>query len=247
MLSESVVDYIATDEKRQVIPWVRVAYPNGDTVVYTDEYEDIPEVVEGPDGNVRRFDCMDCHNRPSHKFSPPATAINLAMSTGRIATDLPYLRYQGVELLNASYEVKDQALAAIDKGLHEYYAEDYPEVAANRAKDIDRAVATLQQIYSENFFPEMKTDYRVRENNLSHFVNDACFRCHQESMVSDDGQPMSTDCKTCHLIVAQGPSDQIQDLEMMDLAGLEFQHPEDIDEAWKEARCTDCHDPESGY
>jgi len=92
----------------------------------------------------------------------------------------------------------------------------------------------------------MKTDYRVRENNLSHFVNDGCFRCHQTSMVNEAGESIAYDCKTCHVIVAQGASKEISEL-YMNLAGLEFQHPEDIDEMWKEGKCTDCHDSESGY
>jgi hypothetical protein len=92
----------------------------------------------------------------------------------------------------------------------------------------------------------MKTDYRARENNLSHFVNDGCFRCHDGSKVSDDGRVLSHDCSTCHLIVAQGPSENIEDLEN-NIAGLEFVHPEEIDEAWREMKCTGCHTPDTGY
>jgi hypothetical protein len=38
----------------------------------------------------------------------------------------------------------------------------------------------------------------------------------------------------------------VSDLEM-NLAGLEFTHPEDIDEMWRDMKCTECHTPESGY
>ena len=38
------------------------------------------------------------------------------------------------------------------------------------------------------------------------------------------------------------PSDDIDRRRL-----LEFEHPEDIDEMWKEMKCTECHDPESGY
>jgi hypothetical protein len=92
----------------------------------------------------------------------------------------------------------------------------------------------------------MKTDYRARENNLSHFVNDGCFRCHNESMVNEEGEHLAYGCRTCHLIAAQGPSESVQDLEMS-LDGLEFHHPEDIGEAWREFKCTECHTPEDGY
>jgi hypothetical protein len=48
------------------------------------------------------------------------------------------------------------------------------------------------------------------------------------------------------VIVAQGPSEEVSELEM-DLAGLEFKHPEDIDQMWRDMKCTECHTPESGY
>jgi hypothetical protein len=43
----------------------------------------------------------------------------------------------------------------------------------------------------------------------------------------------------CHIINAQGPPDDL----MISKVGepLEFVHPEDIDEVWKESLCTDCH------
>jgi hypothetical protein len=111
---------------------------------------------------------------------------------------------------------------------------------------VDNSVGVLQSIYSRNFFPEMKTDYRDRENNLSHFVNDGCFRCHDGYKQDSEGNKISYDCNTCHLIVVQGPSENPDDLAN-DLTGLDFIHPEDIDEMWKEMKCTECHDPESGY
>ena len=117
---------------------------------------------------------------------------------------------------------------------------------SENGNDIERAANILLKVYNENFFPEMKTDYRVRENNLSHFVNDGCFRCHDGLMESEDGATLSNGCTTCHLIVSQGPSEHIGDLES-NLAGLEFKHPEDIDEVWREFKCTECHTPESGY
>ena len=104
----------------------------------------------------------------------------------------------------------------------------------------------MWDIYGQNFFPDMRTDYRVRENHLSHFVNDGCFRCHDGVKENVRGETISNKCNTCHLIVAQGPSDNVEDL-VNNIAGLEFQHPEDIDKAWEEMMCTECHTPESGY
>lgn len=245
MIGSNKVEYIATDEKRQNIPWVRLINATGDTTIYTDPGADIPD-LDDPEVEVRKFDCMDCHNRPSHLFRPPAVALNLALSTRQMSRDLPYIRSVGLDLLNAEYENREQAVEALSSDLMEYYLDKYPELADSLKDDIETAAGVLQNIYNINFFPEMNTDYRARENNLSHFVNDGCFRCHDGVKEDAEGNTISYGCQTCHLIVAQGPSEDPDALDSK-LTGLEFVHPEDIDQAWKEMKCTECHDPDSGY
>jgi hypothetical protein len=244
MLGANKVEYIATDPKRQEIPWVRLTKGDGSVVVYKDPDVPAPDLND-PKTEIRQFDCMDCHNRPSHKFLAPATALNLALSTRNISPSLPFIRQEGLDLLNAAYTTRDQAEKAISSGMAEYYEKNYPTVAAQSGAEIKQAVATLQRIYRENFFPEMKTDYRVRENNLSHFVNDGCFRCHDRKKVNEKGEEISSVCTTCHLIVAQGASEKQTDLAS-NISGLEFEHPGGGDD-WKENKCTSCHSPESGY
>jgi hypothetical protein len=246
MLNENKVEYIAVDEKRRTIAWVRTTNADGESTVY--QNGDVDDEV-GPEDSgveVRRFDCMDCHNRPSHIFLPPAVAINLALLGRTLSPELPFIRKVGLDLLNAEHSTREEAREAIRSGLPAYYAEQYPELARSMNQDIEKATETLLTIYQENFFPEMKTDYRARESHLSHFVNDGCFRCHNESMVDDSGNHLAYDCQTCHLIVAQGPSESVEELEM-NLAGLDFKHPEDIDEMWRDMKCTECHTPEAGY
>ena len=246
MLTANRVEYVAADEKRQVISWVRITDGDGNASIFRNtEMEEVPD-ADDSDVEVRQFDCMDCHNRPSHTFLPPATALNLALSTRRMSPELPDVRRVGLDLLNETYETREEAQVSIRNGLAAYYQKEHPGVTASKAREIDQATEALLSIYNDNFFPEMKTDYRARENNLSHFVNDGCFRCHHESMVNEDGEHLAYGCQTCHLIVAQGPSESVQDLEMS-LDGLEFRHPEDIDEAWRVFKCTECHTPEDGY
>ncbi|UCE25434.1 MAG: NapC/NirT family cytochrome c [Candidatus Zixiibacteriota bacterium] len=245
MIGSNTIYYVAADEKRQDIIWLRLVSADGDTVVYQDPDAEPPDFGD-PETEVRRFDCMDCHNRPSHSFLPPAKGLNLALSTRQISPELSYIRQVGLDLLNAEYQDRREANEAISVGLTEYYQENYPDLVNDNGSDIDQATKVLLKVYNENFFPEMKTDYRVRENNLSHFVNDGCFRCHDGVMSSDKGEVLSNDCATCHLIVSQGPSENVSELES-DLGGLDFKHPEDIDEVWREFKCTECHTPESGY
>jgi hypothetical protein len=246
MLGENAVEYEAADFKRQTINWVQATKRDGTVTVYRNENAEVESGPHNPAGEVRKFDCMDCHNRPSHIFLPPAISLNMALRARTISPDLPYVREVSLDLLNADYQDREEAQKAIAGGLHDFYAEEYPEVAVERQQDIESATDTVSRIYSENFFPEMRTDYRARETNLSHFVNDGCFRCHNDSMVDDQGNSLKNECNTCHLIVAQGPSESIAELET-DLTGLEFEHPEDIDEAWREELCTECHTPEDGY
>jgi hypothetical protein len=245
MLNQNKVEYIATDEKRHNIVWIRMTGIDGKVTIYREPSAEMPDTTD-PHVEIRRFDCMDCHNRPSHSFLPPAKGVNLALSTRRISPKLPYIRKVGLELLNAEYQTKEQARQEIEHGVWTYYRENYQNLAVEKKEFIEQAVNALQVIYSENFFPEMKTDYRARENHLSHFVNDGCFRCHDGVKENVTGEKISNGCRTCHLIVAQGASDKLENL-VSSIAGLEFQHPEDIDEAWKEYKCTECHTPESGY
>ena len=239
------IKYVAEDYQRQEINWVQVVKDNGDTLIYRMPDTEEPE-FDNPETDVRRFDCMDCHNRPSHSFNPPAKLINLALATRNISPELPSVREKGLEILNAEYETKDQAVQTIAADFNAFYNDEYPEVAKGKSAEIKQAIAELQTIYQQNFFPEMKTDYRARTNNLSHFVNDGCFRCHNGEMENQHGEKLTNDCTTCHLIVAQGPSEDVEQLES-NINGVEFQHPEDIDGAWKEYKCTECHTPESGY
>jgi cytochrome c2 len=92
----------------------------------------------------------------------------------------------------------------------------------------------------------MKTDFRTRINNLSHFTDLGCFRCHNGKLVNNKGERLEKDCTNCHLIVAQGPSADLDDLQG-DIRGLEFEHPVEIGEAWKQLDCTTCHTHSSGY
>ncbi|MCK4572739.1 MAG: NapC/NirT family cytochrome c, partial [candidate division Zixibacteria bacterium] len=139
MIGSNRIEYVAADAKRQEINWVRMIGPDGDTTVYQDPDEDPPD-FDDPTTEIRRFDCMDCHNRPSHNFLAPATGMNLALSTGKISTDLKYIREVGLELLNAEYETREEANEAIRTGLADYYRDEYPDLFAGSKEKIDEAV-----------------------------------------------------------------------------------------------------------
>jgi hypothetical protein len=245
MLAGKTIEYLAVDEKRQDIPWVRVVRDDGSVSTYADPNASYPDPADSAT-EIRGFDCIDCHNRPSHQFLPPAVAINSEIAAGTISGDLPYVRRVGLELLNSVYETQDEAEEAIRSTLSAYYQETYPDRVDELENDIAAAADTLVEIYRGNFFPEMKTDYRAHLDNVSHFVNDGCFRCHGTDMVDEAGTTITGDCTACHTIVAQGPSEDVDSLEQ-DLAGLEFVHPVDIGRQWEEINCSGCHTASEGY
>jgi nitrate/TMAO reductase-like tetraheme cytochrome c subunit len=248
MIGGNTIEYAATDRERQEIAYVRRTDQFGNVSEYFAPESPVSSVeeLEDADLDLRRFDCIDCHNRPSHHFLPPATAMNLQMSKGNISAALPFVRKVGLELLNAPYETREEANEAIATGLDDYYRVEYPDQHDELAAEIQRASESLLSIYNENFFPEMRTDYRVRTNNLSHFVNDGCFRCHFSELETAQGVRISSGCESCHAVVAQGPSVDLSALET-DLNGLDFRHPVDVGGVWERVPCTGCHTPAQGY
>jgi len=225
------IEYIATDEARQKVPWVRVTDRDGRVTVYQAKENALkPEQVAK--AAPRRMDCIDCHNRPSHIYRAPARAVNTAMAAGRIPQSLPSIKKNAVELLTASYATTEEALRKIAGTLPEQYKKHAD------AGQVRQAVAEVQKIYEENFFPEMKVDWRQYPNNIGHTIFPGCYRCHDGQHVATDGKAIRHDCNLCHIILAQGPPSQ---LDKLSVKGHEFQHPSDIGDLWKETNCADCH------
>ncbi len=225
------VEYIHTDTARQVIPWVRLTSPDGQVTVFQSTSDSLtPAHMDSAE--IRRMDCIDCHNRPSHVYNAPGRAVNVAMSTGRISPSLPSVKKTAVELLTAEYDSTSQALAAIAEGLAAQYRE-YADTAAVR-----QAVSAVQRIYQTNFFPEMKVNWKAYPTNLGHTIFPGCYRCHDGKHQSPDGRVISHDCTSCHVIIAQGSG---AEGETISPEGLEFQHPVDIGDMWKSVNCAVCH------
>ena len=191
----NVVEYIATDAKHQVIPWVRFTDRSGAVREY---------VVDGvtPDelarGERRRMDCMDCHNRPSHVIAAtPERAVNEAMANGLIPRTLPFIKREAVKALKETYPTQEEAAAGIARAIRGYYpsGSDGPDAA-----DLDRAVQAVIDVYKRNVFPEMKVGFGTYPNNIGHIDFPGCFRCHDEEHKTKDGRTIGQDCEACHTI-----------------------------------------------
>lgn len=220
---DNKIEYIATDDRRQVIPWVRVTDPNGVVTEYR-----VPKFTNDISGyEIRLMDCMDCHNRPSHRFRSPNDAVNFAMSIGKIDPSIPWVKSNVVAVLAAEYETEAEALENITTTLRAAYP-DHPQA--------EKVVAEALAIYQQNFFPEMKADWRAYPENTGHKDWSGCFRCHDDRHLSVETKKKipASDCQSCHTILAQGTGEQLHQISP---DGQEFQHPGDpVDGA-----CNDCH------
>ncbi len=192
------VEYIATDGRREVIPWVRVK----------DRFGSVREYIAAgvtPDqlarGERRRMDCMDCHNRPSHAMAmTPERAVNEFIAGGEIPKTLPFVRREAVKALKASYPSQDAAAEGIARALREFYRSQENTTYMSRRQDVEKAVQGTTNVYRRNVFPEMNVQFGTYPNNIGHMDSPGCFRCHDDNHKTKDGQKISQDCDACHKI-----------------------------------------------
>ena len=192
------VEYISTDDKRQVIPWVRVTDRSGNVREYTAAGTTPEQLAKG---DRRRMDCMDCHNRPSHPMSAtPERAINEVIARGDIPATLPFVRREAVRALKAAYETQTAADEGIPRALRDFYRTEQSAVYMSRRQDVEKAVQATIGVYRRNVFPEMHVGFGTYPANIGHMDFPGCFRCHDDNHKSKDGKTISQDCETCHKI-----------------------------------------------
>jgi len=195
------ISYLATDDRRQVIPKVTYVDDNGQTVEYiSSEVPLTPEVLARAE--TRQMDCMDCHNRPTHIFRMPERGVDEAIAAGRISPQLPYIKKKAVELLRADYSDRATAAARIAAGLTEFYRTSYPDTYKSHRPLVEMAVQSVQEIYARNVFPGMYISWGTYPDNVGHQDFLGCFRCHDGSHTSKDGRVITQECTACHTILA---------------------------------------------
>jgi hypothetical protein len=194
------IEYIATDDKRQVIPYIKLDDGKGHvTEFFADGVTDAAALK----GERRVLDCIDCHNRPSHTFAFSAErAVDDAMTAGGFDLKLPFIRREAVKVVKAGYPDKDAAFKGIQDGLTAYYRANHPSAA--RAS-VSQAVATAQHVFERNVFPTMNVGWGSYANNVGHSDPGpssfpGCFRCHDDSHKTRAGKVISQDCSLCHTL-----------------------------------------------
>jgi NapC/NirT cytochrome c family, N-terminal region len=191
-----------SDEKRETIYEVELHRADGTVSRF------MAEGAKPPAGAAWRvMDCVDCHNRPSHTFRLPEAEVDRAIVEGKIDRGLPFVHRESVRLLKVPYPSHEAARRAIADGLAAFYRQQYPQVATGKATAIRDAAAALDTIYRSNVFPSMKISWGAYPNHIGHENSPGCFRCHDDSHKTADGQTISQDCSTCHSLLAMQEED----------------------------------------
>jgi hypothetical protein len=190
------VEYIATDEHKQDIRWVRTTLPDGRTIEYSDVTSPLsPEEIESAEKKV--MDCVDCHNRVGHPFPPPENLIDEALASGALSQDLPYAKKEMLDVLSASYANQEEAMESVDVVRARYEAE-HPDVAASSADEIEQADQLAKQLLTQLVFEEPGVTWRDFYDNGKHKDFAGCFRCHDGKHLSESGESIRLHCNICH-------------------------------------------------
>jgi hypothetical protein len=246
MFIDNKVEYAAEDEQLQHIPWVKVTKSNGTVVEYqTTDHKVSAEDVAGMKHRV--MDCMDCHNRPSHNYEPPDTAVDKALLAGQIKLDLPFVKRAAVEALDRDYGNRTSAHNGLRKDFMGFYQEKYPALVQSRAADLEKAVETIIGIYDRTVFPDMKVSWKTYPINIGHRNWPGCFRCHDGKHKTASGEVLSNACTICHTMPVRGPQSGIGDSLAAPPDAAEKWHPWEMPEKHlavakhKELQCHQCH------
>ena len=187
----NTVEFVALDDQREQIPYVRLSTPDGEVREYFAEGTTSDDVNGRP---LRRMDCLDCHSRPAHSFAAsPEREVDAALGTGRIAASIPFVRRESVRTLSAEYPSRDVALAEIARSMREALAG-----GGSPSEDVQRAIDATQAIYRANVFPGMRVGWGTYVNQLGHVTSTGCFRCHDDSHTTLEGTAIRQDCELCH-------------------------------------------------
>jgi thiosulfate reductase cytochrome b subunit/nitrate/TMAO reductase-like tetraheme cytochrome c subunit len=232
------IHYLATDDKRQVIPYIHVvSKETGDTTIYYAEGSKITDEMIKPE-KLRKMDCIDCHNRPSHIYNIPYKEVNKYMSNDRIDKSLPFIKNLSVQILESYSINRENSNNEISGYINNFYKKYYPEVASSKQNEINASIKSINRIYLRNYFPEMKANWKHYPHNIGHLYTNGCFRCHDGKHVSKTGKVISHDCNVCHSIISQQTPNQPEISHGLD---LKFAHPGGDNLNIENRLCADCH------
>jgi len=242
MIIKNRVSYIATDRQKQEIPYLEVRDAQGNLEeTYTSlDYKGSKEQLATLPKDV--MDCMDCHNRPTHIYFPPDTAVDRAMTTGLIPRTLPWAKKVVVDALVREYPTAQKAHEGLTADIEGFYRQKYPTVFQARKADVDKTVAQAIAIFDRSVFPDMKVNWKTYTSNIGHRNWPGCFRCHDNRHVSKKGKVLSMGCTECHTMPERGP---LMPLGNVSTGSRVPWHPVELQGKHARILCNQCHS--AGY
>ena len=196
---KNIVRYRSVDDEREEMILVEIKQDDGNYKKF------VNKKLVGIDSdfkNTRELDCVDCHNRATHIYEDPESAIDHKIRTGLIDRSLPYIKREGFGSIVSSFTTHGTGDQVIKNRIESFYRKNYPNVLASMEEEIDKAISTLQEIYRTNIHFDMNVDWGAYPNYLGHSKNSGCFRCHNNDLVDESGIPIKNDCTLCHSILA---------------------------------------------
>ena len=203
------VTYQPADPKRNAVGRVTYRDDNGQLVEFNNPDVKIASEQKAS-GELRKMDCVDCHNRPTHAFEMPEQAADRIITEGALSRELPFARKIAVEILKKDYKDQAAASTAIPQAVAEFYQTNYPQVYAAKRNLVDAAGTAVKEAFLRNVSPEMKLTWGTHPNHIGHGGNDltgGCFRCHDGNHTTKEGRTITSSCDTCHTILAQDEKD----------------------------------------
>ena len=122
--------------------------------------------------------------------------------------DLPFYKRQAVAAIKGDYDSHAAGMAAVEAIVADFYASDYPELAAGDPELVARGAEWAAQAYGKTVFPAMDTNWETHPNNIGHDDFPGCWRCHDDEMSTSDGEhTIPMDCETCHIFLVEDSPD----------------------------------------
>lgn len=201
------VFYRAADRGRDIITEVRVVEKGKKDVVFERiqglDSQGFPQTGLVDGSLLRKMDCVDCHNRPTHIFLQPDEALDRKIAEDSIPRYLPFIKTQALKAITGDFPSVKVARVQISRQLQEWYRKNYPDLIQKNPGLLERAIQGTIEAYEENVFPEMKVTWGTYKNFLGHSDGSGCFRCHGKLRERKTKKVISSDCNLCHVVLAK--------------------------------------------
>ncbi|MGA8892313.1 MAG: NapC/NirT family cytochrome c [Anaeromyxobacteraceae bacterium] len=193
-----------SNPNRSEISTVEATWADGKTALF--RTKDSP-ATPPPPAAWRTMDCIDCHNRPTHRFRDAGQEVDQAILAHRIDVTLPWIKRESMKALRVAYPTHEAARDGITKQVTDFYRQLDPAGFAAREASVKAAAAALGDIYCWNVWPHMRITWGTYPSFLGHDQAPGCFRCHDGDHVDAAGKAISQDCGLCHTLLAVDEKD----------------------------------------